>query len=244
MRLPLPHHSQVFLLLSLPLLLTALSLLSHTRATSPCGGPCQNTIDCDDDLIWSDRKCSDDPVNNVHISNPGDCGPGGGCPGGGGSGCGEGPSGVASGPLSGDDDCHPSYNLTCVYRDYPIFNCSPPVTACTHARLMNVAFKDGGQGELPSTSCNKNGTSANVVALSTGWFANMTRCGQMIRIWANGRNVTAEVVGECDSTAGCDTEHAMQPPCGPDVVDASDAVWRVLGLNASDTGVDVTWAVA
>ncbi|XP_057953819.1 kiwellin-like [Malania oleifera] len=107
----------------------------------------------------------------------------------------------ALGPLPGGDDCHPSGNLTCRDEEYPIFKyCSPPVTVCTHAHLINIAFEGGGQGELSSTSCNMKGSLEKVVALLTGWFENMTRCGQMIGIWANEENVTIKVVSVENST--------------------------------------------
>ena len=59
----------------------------------------------------------------------------------------------------------------------------------------------------------------------------------MIRITAsNGRSVTAEVVDECDSVNGCDSEHASQPPCNNNIVDRSSSIWDALGLNR-DLGV-------
>ncbi|KAK3041019.1 hypothetical protein RJ639_026731 [Escallonia herrerae] len=66
----------------------------------------------------------------------------------------------------------------------------------------------------------------------------------MVRIIArNGKSVTAKVVDECDSMNGCDHEHAGQPPCGNNIVDASNAVWNALGLNIDLGVVDVTWSM-
>lgn len=67
----------------------------------------------------------------------------------------------------------------------------------------------------------------------------------MIRIVAgNGRSTTAKVVDECDSRAGCDKEHAGQPPCHNNIVDGSDAVWKALRLNEDIGIVSVTWSMA
>lgn len=67
----------------------------------------------------------------------------------------------------------------------------------------------------------------------------------MIRITANnGKSVTAKVVDECDSRAGCDEEHAGQPPCRNNIVDGSAAVWNGLGLDQVLGVVDVTWSMA
>ncbi|KAF8758207.1 hypothetical protein HU200_010572 [Digitaria exilis] len=71
-----------------------------------------------------------------------------------------------------------------------------------------------------------------VVALSTGWFSNMSRCGHRIKITANGNSVYAKVVDECDSVHGCDD----------DIVDASPAVWNALGLDQSTGEQDITWS--
>ncbi|KAF4347227.1 hypothetical protein G4B88_027487 [Cannabis sativa] len=44
------------------------------------------------------------------------------------------------------------------------------------------------------------------------------------------------VVDECDSTAGCDADHDYQPPCPNNIVDASKAVWKALGVSKGDWG--------
>nr|POF12202.1 putative ripening-related protein 2 [Quercus suber] len=84
-----------------------------------------------------------------------------------------------------------------------------------------------------------------VVALSTGWLAN--RCSNSITIYGNGKSVQAMVVDECDSTMGCDAEHAYQPPCPNNIVDASKAVWKALEVpeESDDWGkLDITWSDA
>ncbi|KAK4356361.1 hypothetical protein RND71_025332 [Anisodus tanguticus] len=66
----------------------------------------------------------------------------------------------------------------------------------------------------------------------------------MIRIRANnGRTTTTKVVDECDSTTGCDEEHAFQSPCKNNIVDGSIAVWRALGLNTDLGIVPITWSM-
>ncbi|XP_020081989.1 putative ripening-related protein 4 [Ananas comosus] len=82
-----------------------------------------------------------------------------------------------------------------------------------------------------------------VVALSTGWFDRSSRCLKSIRIAAaNGRSVLAKVVDECDSAHGCDEEHDFQPPCPNNVVDASPAVWKALGIPEEVGEHRITWS--
>uniref|UniRef100_A0A803M2U5 Uncharacterized protein n=1 Tax=Chenopodium quinoa TaxID=63459 RepID=A0A803M2U5_CHEQI len=69
-----------------------------------------------------------------------------------------------------------------------------------------------------------------VVALSTGWYNSGARCGKMIAISGNGKTVKAKVVDECDSTKGCDAGEGYHPPCGYNIVAASKAVWKALGV--------------
>ncbi|KAL6126136.1 hypothetical protein ACLB2K_074187 [Fragaria x ananassa] len=61
------------------------------------------------------------------------------------------------------------------------------------------------------------------------------RCSHYITIHGNGRSVKAKVVDECDSTMGCDPDHDYQPPCPHNIVDASKAVWKALGVKESDS---------
>ena len=48
-----------------------------------------------------------------------------------------------------------------------------------------------------------------------------------------GRALELKVVDECDSTKGCDGDHDYQPPCNNNIVDASKAIWDVLGVEAN-----------
>ncbi|OMO91535.1 Barwin-related endoglucanase [Corchorus olitorius] len=192
-----------------------------SSAISQCNGPCQDLNDCDGQLICINGKCNDDPDLGTQI-----------CP--------KSPSPTPSG------SCQQSGTLQCDGQTYPTYECSPPVTSSTTAKLTNNDFSEGGDGGGPS-SCDGqyHSNSELIVALSTGWFSNGSRCGQMIRITAsNGRSVTAKVVDECDSMQGCDEEHAYQPPCKNNIVDGSDAVWTALGLNKDVGIVDVTWSMA
>ncbi|KAM0876609.1 hypothetical protein ACQ4PT_036062 [Festuca glaucescens] len=103
-------------------------------------------------------------------------------------------------------------------------------------------FEKGKDGGGPS-ECDKSYHSDKelVVALSTGWFKNMARCGHRIKITANGNSVYAKVVDECDSVYGCDDEHNYEPPCANNIVDASRAVWNALGLDQNVGMEDITW---
>ncbi|XP_050369182.1 kiwellin-like [Argentina anserina] len=142
--------------------------------------------------------------------------------------------------------CNPSGTLVCKGKSYPKYTCSPPVTSSTKALLTHNDFSEGGDGGGPSYCTGKyHSNSERVVALSTGWFDNKKRCGKMIKITAsNGKTTTAKVVDECDSRAGCDKEHAGQPPCRNNIVDGSAAVWKALGLNQDLGVVPVTWSMA
>ncbi|CAN1237081.1 Putative ripening-related protein 2 [Linum grandiflorum] len=82
-------------------------------------------------------------------------------------------------------------------------------------------------------------------ALSTGWFERKRRCSQFVKIMWKGKTVRAKVVDECDSARGCDKDHDFQPPCPNNVVDASKAVWKALGVPSEDWGsLKVTWSDA
>ncbi|XP_004310165.1 PREDICTED: kiwellin-like [Fragaria vesca subsp. vesca] len=154
---------------------------------------------------------------------------------------------ITSLPLpSSAQTCNPSGTLVCKGKSYPKYTCSPPVTAKTEALLTLNDFSEGGDGGGPSYCDGKyHSNSEKVVALSTGWFDNKSRCGKMIRITArNGKTTTAKVVDECDSRAGCDKEHAGQPPCRNNIVDGSAAVWKALGLDQDEGVVPVTWSMA
>ncbi|XP_078442492.1 kiwellin-like [Wolffia australiana] len=188
-------------------------------ALSSCGGPCRSLNDCQGQLICISGKCNDDPDVGTHI-----CGRSGGS----GGGCGQ------------------SGSLVCDGVSYPTYTCSPPVTGATQALLTNNDFSEGGDGGAPSECDGQYHSNAErVVALSTGWYNGGSRCNKMIRITAqNGRSTTARVVDECDSANGCDAEHAGQPPCRNNIVDASDAVWNALGLSISEGVVPVTWTMA
>ena len=133
-------------------------------------------------------------------------------------------------------------------QQYPIYTCSPPVTFNTAAVLTLNGFgagEDGGGAAECDGQYHSN--TELIAAVSTGWYANGSRCGKMIKIMANGRSVLAKVVDECDSRAGCDSEHDYQPPCDNNIVDVSAAVWSALGISTSDANygwMDVTWTDA
>ncbi|TKY51819.1 putative ripening-related protein 2 [Spatholobus suberectus] len=111
----------------------------------------------------------------------------------------------------------------------------------THAVLTLNNFGHGGDGGPPSECDGKfHPLPQRVVALSTGWYSNGRRCGRKIRIKArNGRSTVAKVVDECDSV--CGKSHGQA--CKTNVVDASQTVWKDLGLNTDDGEVPVTWTM-
>ncbi|KAF6167014.1 hypothetical protein GIB67_041277 [Kingdonia uniflora] len=144
--------------------------------------------------------------------------------------------------------CNQENNSDCCVEGkmYPIYRCSPPTSGHTKAVLTINSFQKGGDGGGPSECDNQyHDDNTPVVALSTGWFNHRSRCHKQIRINGNGQSVVAMVVDECDSTLGCDSDHDYQPPCPNNIVDASKAVWKALGVPESDWGgLDITWTDA
>ncbi|XP_022029472.1 putative ripening-related protein 1 [Helianthus annuus] len=136
-------------------------------------------------------------------------------------------------------------SCTCT-KYYTTYECSPPVSSTTEATLTLNSFQEGGDGGSES-ACDGSFHSDDtaVVALSTGWFNGGSRCGNFITINGNGRSVQAMVVDECDSNMGCDEEHAYQPPCRNNIVDASKAVWEALDVSEVNQGeLEITWSDA
>ena len=153
-----------------------------------------------------------------------------------------------SGTLTGrKGSCNTANNSECCVegKKYETYTCSPDVTRRTSATLTLNGFsknQDGGGASSCDGEFHKN--SEMIVAMSTGWFDNKSRCGKHILITANSRTVRAKVVDECSSTSGCDSTHAFQPPCSPNVVDASEAVWAALQISkfSGDYGYkQITW---
>ncbi|KAL3743055.1 hypothetical protein ACJRO7_018368 [Eucalyptus globulus] len=152
-----------------------------------------------------------------------------------------------SGKLRGTQGkCTSDYGADCCKSGefYTTYKCSPPVTERTKATLTINSFDKGGDGGGPSECDNHyHSDDTPIVALSTGWYNNGKRCFKEITIHGNGRSVKAKVVDECDSTMGCDKEHDFQPPCPNNIVDASKAVWKALGVLESDWGeMEIFWS--
>ncbi|PIA59309.1 LOW QUALITY PROTEIN: hypothetical protein AQUCO_00400301v1 [Aquilegia coerulea] len=136
---------------------------------------------------------------------------------------------------------------------YTIYKCSPPISTRTKAILTINSFQKGGDGGGSSECDNQyHDDDTPVVALSTGWSNPESRCLKNITISCNGRiNITIScngrsvAVDECDSTMGCDSDHHYQPPCPNNIVDASKAVWKALGVPHSKWGgLDIVWSDA
>ncbi|KAM1053113.1 hypothetical protein ACFX13_000685 [Malus domestica] len=160
------------------------------------------------------------------------------------------PSGKLRGKKPPRGQCNKGNDSECCKNGqlYPIFKCSPQVSKHTKATLTINSFQKGGDGGGPSACDNKyHSDNTPIVALSTGWFDKRRRCFGHITIHGNGRSVKAMVVDECDSTMGCDAEHDYQPPCPNNIVDASKAVWKALGVSESDPRrgfMDIFWSDA
>ncbi|XP_050914408.1 kiwellin-1-like [Lathyrus oleraceus] len=158
------------------------------------------------------------------------------------------PSGRIEGKNAPAGQCNQENDSDCCVQGkmYTTYQCSPSVSTYTKAYLTLNSFQKGGDGGGPS-ECDKQYHSDDtpVVALSTGWFNHESRCLKNITISANGKSVVAMVVDECDSTMGCDEEHDYQPPCPNNIVDASKAVWKALGVPQDQWGgLDITWSDA
>ncbi|ONI23046.1 hypothetical protein PRUPE_2G166800 [Prunus persica] len=158
------------------------------------------------------------------------------------------PSGRIRGRKAPAGQCNQENDSDCCVagKMYPTYTCSPPLSESTKAYLTLNSFEAGGDGGGPSECDNKyHNDNTPVVALSTGWYNNGGRCHNNITISANGRSVVAMVVDECDSTEGCDADHDYQPPCPNNIVDASKAVWKALGVPEDNWGgLDITWSDA
>lgn len=124
---------------------------------------------------------------------------------------------------------------------YDTYACSPKVSSQTKAVMTFSTFDD----DKPPSTCEGKfyPDDTLVVKLSTGWFDKKKRCSKNVVIFGNGKNVTAKVVDECDSTAGCDADHNYQPPCSKNIVEASRGVWKGLGVKVSSK-MDVYWSDA
>ncbi|PPS08122.1 hypothetical protein GOBAR_AA12523 [Gossypium barbadense] len=135
------------------------------------------------------------------------------------------PSGKIKGKTPPPGQCNQENDSDCCKdgKWYTTYKCSPPVSSQTKATLTLNSFERDGDGGAPSECDNQYHSDDDpVVALSTGW---------------------AKVVDECDSTMGCDSDHDYQPPCPNNIVDASKAVWKALGVPENDWGgMDIYWS--
>ncbi|XWS77057.1 hypothetical protein CRYUN_Cryun01aG0229800 [Craigia yunnanensis] len=127
---------------------------------------------------------------------------------------------------------------------YTTYKSSPPVSSHAKATLTLNSFEPGGDSGAPSECDNQyHSDDEPVVTLSSGWFNHKKRCLKYINILGNGESVRAKVVDKCDSTMGCDSDYDYQPPCDNNIVDASKAVWKALGVAVSNWGgMDIYWS--
>lgn len=156
------------------------------------------------------------------------------------------PSGKIKGIKPPPGKCKIGYESECCKpgKSYTTYKCSPTVSGKTKAVLTINSFEKGGDGGGKSECDNKyHSNKTPVVALSTGWFSHEKRCMKNITIYGNGKQTNAMVVDECDSTKGCDDVHDYQPPCDNNIVDASEAVWKALGVPKKKWGqLDIFWS--
>ncbi|XP_051121128.1 putative ripening-related protein 2 [Andrographis paniculata] len=157
------------------------------------------------------------------------------------------PSGKVKGKKPPPGHCNEDDNICCIEgRFYTTYRCSPAVSESTKAVLNLNGFEKGGDGYSPARCDHKyHSDSTPVVALSTGWYNRGRRCLKNITISGNGKSVDAMVVDECVSSIGCNADSDYLPPCGNNIVGASEAVWKALGVPVEDWGeIDVVWSDA
>ncbi|KAB2595765.1 ripening-related protein 2 [Pyrus ussuriensis x Pyrus communis] len=135
------------------------------------------------------------------------------------------PSGQLRGKEPPPGQCNQGNDSECCKKGklYPTYTCSPQVSKKTKATLTINSFQKGGDGGGPSECDNKyHSDKTPIVALLTGWYNKRSRLG-------------------------CDAEHDYQPPCPNNVVDASNAIWKALGVSESDPKwgfMDISWSDA
>ncbi|KAK1267021.1 hypothetical protein QJS04_geneDACA000301 [Acorus gramineus] len=101
--------------------------------------------------------------------------------------------------------CLPSGAAVCKFISYPLYNCSPPTTSPTTQATLTFNLLDG-PGSLFAPSCDgmRHTQFVVLVAISTGFLNSRNLCGKHIQIKvASGREVVANVVGQCNSASGC-----------------------------------------
>lgn len=99
------------------------------------------------------------------------------------------------------------------------------------------------------SECNGNYHSDDltIVALSTGWYKGGNRCFNNTAINANGGAWWAGGHGGDSGwvyvTMGCDEDHYYQPLCPNNIVDASKAVWKAMGVPLDNwVDLDIPWS--
>jgi hypothetical protein len=99
------------------------------------------------------------------------------------------PSGRISGKDEPSGQCNQENDSDCCLQGqmYTTYECSPPISTSTKAYLTLNSFQKGGDGGGPSYCDNQyHSDDTPVVALSTGWFDNKSRCLHNITVSANG----------------------------------------------------------
>nr|GEZ48620.1 hypothetical protein [Tanacetum cinerariifolium] len=104
-------------------------------------------------------------------------------------------------------------------------------------------YVQGDDGDPSECDKHYHSNDTPVVTLSTGWYKGGDRCHKYITINGNMRSVKAMVVDQCDSSMGCDAELDYQPACPNNIVDASKALCKALGVYENNSGdLDITWS--
>uniref|UniRef100_A0A0E0K2T3 Wall-associated receptor kinase galacturonan-binding domain-containing protein n=1 Tax=Oryza punctata TaxID=4537 RepID=A0A0E0K2T3_ORYPU len=134
---------------------------------------------------------------------------------------------------SGTVELKPNRNPKCQgcckrNQTYPTYDCSPPTsTSRTTKAVMTLHDFDplAPRGNVDTNGGFPGGALHGVVfqpaiTLSKGY---PDLCQQQDR----------NRPGECDSQDGCNVGTYYLPPCGPNIIAASPAVWEILGLGAT-----------
>ncbi|GLJ18360.1 hypothetical protein SUGI_0324960 [Cryptomeria japonica] len=112
------------------------------------------------------------------------------------------------------------------------------MTMCTSAserrgRMTVNSFEKGGDGGGPS-ACDGHfhSNKDHWVALPPSTFDHNSNCFRKLKISARGKSTVATVIDECAK------------PCKDDIVDASESVWKALGVHHGDNDfglMPITW---
>ncbi|KAM7472188.1 hypothetical protein LguiA_010371 [Lonicera macranthoides] len=127
------------------------------------------------------------------------------------------PSGKIRGTRPPPGECNQENDSDCCVQGklYTTYKCSPSVSSNTKATLTLNSFQKGGDGGGPSECDNQYHSDVH-----QSWHYQLDGIME-------------------------EEDHDYQPPCANNIVDASKAVWKALGVPEDNWGdLDITWTYA